>query len=34
METEAVEGLQKFSEQSGLGLLIEQWGYWFIIGLA
>ena len=34
METEAVEGLQKFSEESGLGLLVEQWGYWFIIGLA
>ena len=34
METEAVEGLQKFSQQSGLGELIEQWGYWFVIGLA
>ena len=34
METEAIEGLQKFSEQSGLGVLVEQWGYWFLIGLA
>jgi hypothetical protein len=34
METEAIEGLQKFSEQSGLGILVEQWGYWFLIGLA
>ena len=33
METEAAEALQKFSEQSGIGLLIEQYSWLFIIGL-
>jgi len=33
MEQEAVDALQKFSEQSGIGLLVEQYSWLFIIGL-
>ena len=33
METEAAEALQKFSEQSGIGLLIEQYSWLFVVGL-
>jgi hypothetical protein len=33
MEKEAAEALQRFSEQSGIGLLIEQYSWLFIIGL-
>ena len=34
METEAAEAISQFSEQSGLGVLIEQYSFWFIVGLA
>tara|TARA_R100001082_G_scaffold81874_1_gene48796 strand:+ start:43 stop:438 length:396 start_codon:yes stop_codon:yes gene_type:complete len=34
METEAAEALQKFSEQSGIGLLIEQYSWLFVVGFA
>jgi len=34
METEAAEALQKFSAQSGIGLLIEQYSWLFVIGFA
>ena len=31
METEATEALQKFSDSSGLGLLVEQYWWYFIV---
>ncbi len=34
METEAAEAISQFSEQSGLGVLIEQYSFWFIVGLS
>jgi len=34
METEAAEALQKFSAQSGIGLLIEQYSWLFVVGFA
>ena len=34
METEAAEAIQKFSDSSGIGILIEQYSLWFIVGLA
>ena len=33
MEAEAAAALQKFSEQSGIGLLIEQYSWLFVVGL-
>lgn len=34
MEAEAAAALQKFSEQSGIGLLIEQYSWLFVVGFA
>ena len=34
METEAAEALQRFSESSGIGLLVEQYSWLFVVGFA
>jgi len=34
METEAAEALQRFSENSGIGLLVEQYSWLFVVGFA
>ena len=34
METEAAEALQRFSESSGIGLLVEQYSWLFEVGFA
>lgn len=34
METEAAEALQNFSETSGIGILVEQYSWYFVIGTA
>ena len=34
MEKEAAEALQRFSESSGIGLLVEQYSWLFVVGFA
>ena len=34
METEAAEAIQRFSESSGIGLLVEQYSWLFVVGFA